>query len=152
MCLILNYFFQDTPNLYVNQQEITASEGGSVTVICHYKYSTERKWCRLGRTCVTDQSGSIDETAVTINASVSNVFTVTMSELRTESSGWYWCATRDLQMPVHVTVNKLPSITMSPSTASKIQTIFYSHKLVTRYKGNTNETLIYYYYNYYFYY
>ncbi|XP_067466377.1 CMRF35-like molecule 5 [Thunnus thynnus] len=115
-------------NLYVDQQEITASEGGSVTINCHYKYSAERKWCRPGRTCVTNQSGSKDGTAVTI---ISNVFTVTMSKLRTESSGWYWCAAGDLQMPVHVTVNELPSTTMSPSTASKIQTIFYSHKLVT---------------------
>ncbi|XP_067467143.1 polymeric immunoglobulin receptor-like [Thunnus thynnus] len=104
-------------NLYVDQQEITASEGGSVTINCHYKYSAERKWCRLGRTCVTNQFGSIDGTAVTIDASVSNVFTVTMSKLRTESSGWYWCAAGDLQMPVHVTVNELPSTTMSPSTA-----------------------------------
>ncbi|XP_044229381.1 CMRF35-like molecule 5 [Thunnus albacares] len=104
-------------NLYVGQQEITAFEGGSVTINCHYKYSAERKWCRLGRTCVTNQFGSIDGTAVTINASVSDVFNVTMSKLRTESSGWYWCAAEDLQMPVHITVNELPSTTMSPSTA-----------------------------------
>ncbi|XP_042290154.1 polymeric immunoglobulin receptor-like [Thunnus maccoyii] len=99
-------------NLYVDQQEITAFEGGSVTINCHYKYSAERKWCRLGRTCVTNQSGSIDGTAVTIDASVSNDFTVTMSKLRTESSGWYWCAAGDLQMPLHVTVNELPTATL----------------------------------------
>ena len=53
---------------------------------------------------MTESSGSIDGTAVTINASVPNVFTVTMSGLRTESSGWYYCVKGDLQMPVHVTV------------------------------------------------
>ncbi|XP_044229380.1 uncharacterized protein LOC122997358 [Thunnus albacares] len=109
-------------NLYVDQQEITAFKGRNVTIDCHYKYSAERKWCRLGRTCVTNQFGSIDGTAVTIDASVSDVFNVTMSELRTESSGWYWCAAGDLQMPVHLTVNELPSTTMSPSTARTLST------------------------------
>lgn len=137
LCLILNFFYffflQGLSNLYVGQQKSTAFEGGSVTVMCYYKYQGDTKWCRLGSSCVTDQSGSIDGTTVTINASVSNVFTVTMSELRVESSGWYWCAKGDLQMPVHVTVNELPSTTMTTNT-SKIQTIFSFHKLVTYYK------------------
>ncbi|XP_044229379.1 uncharacterized protein LOC122997357 [Thunnus albacares] len=111
-----------TSNLYVDQQEITAFEGGNVTINCHYKSPVERKWCRLGRTCVTNQFGSIDGTAVTIDASVSNDFTVTMSKLRTESSGWYWCAAGDLQMPVNVTVNESLSTTMSPSTARTLST------------------------------
>ncbi|XP_067467140.1 polymeric immunoglobulin receptor-like [Thunnus thynnus] len=106
-------------NLYVDQQEITAFKGRSVTINCHYKYSAGRKWCRLGSTCVRNQFGSIDGTAVTIDASVSNDFTVTMSKLRTESSGWYWCAAGDLQLPVNVTVKESPSTTMSPSTANK---------------------------------
>ncbi|XP_067467144.1 polymeric immunoglobulin receptor-like [Thunnus thynnus] len=116
-------------NLYVDQQEITASEGGSVTINCHYKYSAERKWCRLGRTCVTNQFGSIDGTAVTIDASVSNVFTVTMSKLRTESSGWYWCAAGDLQMPVNVTVKELPTASMS--------NLYVDQQEITAFKGRS---------------
>lgn len=143
-------FFQGKPSLYVDYKEIIAFERGSVTVMCHYEYPEVTEWCRLGSTCVTDQAGSIDGTTVTINASVPNVYTVTMSELRTESSGWYWCVKGDLQMPVHVTVHELTSTTtttMSPSTASKIVTIFYFHKLAKikpvsgRNKGNTNQTL-----------
>ncbi|XP_062287015.1 polymeric immunoglobulin receptor-like [Scomber scombrus] len=106
-------------NLYVDHQEMTSFEGGSVTVVCHYNNLKKApEWCRLGSTCVTDQSGSIDETAVTINSSVFNVFAVTMSELRTKSSGWYLCAKGDLQMPVHITVNELPSTTMDPRAHS----------------------------------
>ncbi|XP_035519709.1 polymeric immunoglobulin receptor-like [Morone saxatilis] len=107
-----------TSSLYVDQQKINAFERGSVTVMCHYKHQKVTKWCRLGSTCVTGQTGSIDGTPVTINASVTKVFTVTMSGLRTESSGWYWCANKDFQIPVHITVQKLTSTTttMSPTT------------------------------------
>ncbi|XP_042290151.1 polymeric immunoglobulin receptor-like [Thunnus maccoyii] len=122
-------------NLYVDQQEITASEGGSVTINCHYKYSAERKWCRLGRTCVTNQSGSIDGTAVTIDASVSNDFTVTMSKLRTESSGWYWCAAGDLQMPLHVTVNELPTANKTKPRTSDITADYDSQTRVSNGKN-----------------
>ncbi|XP_023282407.1 CMRF35-like molecule 1 [Seriola lalandi dorsalis] len=118
-------------SLYVDQQKITAFEGGSVTVACHHKYPKVTKWCRLGRNCVTDQSRSIDGTPVTINTSVPNVFTVTMSELTTESSGWYWCVKGKLQMPVLVTVHELTSTTtttMSPSTADFTGTISTTHQ------------------------
>ncbi|KAK1905671.1 Polymeric immunoglobulin receptor [Dissostichus eleginoides] len=81
------------PSLHVDQQEITAFEGGSVTVKCHSENPKVTKWCRLGSSsCVLDQTGSIDRATVTINTSVSNVFTVTMSGLKTENSGWY-CST-----------------------------------------------------------
>lgn len=58
---------------------------------------------------VTNQDGSMGGTAVKINASVPNLFTVTMSDLRSESSGWYWCAIGDLQMPVHIIVHEVTS-------------------------------------------
>ena len=58
---------------------------------------------------MTEPSGSIDGTAVTIDRSVPNVFTVAMSGLRTESSGWYLCVQGDLQIPVHLTVTEKPT-------------------------------------------
>ncbi|TDH01351.1 hypothetical protein EPR50_G00179240 [Perca flavescens] len=58
---------------------------------------------------MTRWSGSIDGTNVTISEGAPSVFTVTMSGLTTESSGWYWCAKGDLQMPVHVTVTERPT-------------------------------------------
>uniref|UniRef100_A0A8C2ZGM3 Ig-like domain-containing protein n=1 Tax=Cyclopterus lumpus TaxID=8103 RepID=A0A8C2ZGM3_CYCLU len=94
--------------------EIRAFDRGNVTVRCHYRSPAEATWCRLGGSCVTNGTG------VTIDASVPNVFTVTMSGLKTESSGWYQCVKGDLQMPVHVTVTK-------PPTTSK----YYNYKSKT---------------------
>ncbi|XP_029305106.1 uncharacterized protein LOC115019718 isoform X2 [Cottoperca gobio] len=112
----------DVQSLYVDKQEMTAFEGGSVTVWCRYEYPKVTEWCKLGSSsCVTDQTGSIDGATVSINESVPKVFTVTMSELRTKNSGWYCCANTDFQMPVHITVHELTSTTattMSPNTAN----------------------------------
>ncbi|KAK9541476.1 hypothetical protein VZT92_001515 [Zoarces viviparus] len=100
-----------TPSLTVDHQEITGFKGHHITINCYYSNRGEMKWCRLGRSCVTTSSGSIDGTRVTINASGPNVFTVTMSGLKTESSGWYQCVKGDLQMPVHVTVQSTTKAT-----------------------------------------
>nr|XP_040034935.1 uncharacterized protein LOC120820830 isoform X1 [Gasterosteus aculeatus aculeatus] len=99
------------PSLYVDQQEISAFDRGSVTIRCYYKNPSKKKWCKLNGMCVTDGRGSIDGTTVTINASVSNVFSVTMSGLRAESSGWYFCLNGEFEMPVRVTVHELPATT-----------------------------------------
>uniref|UniRef100_A0A3Q1G2Q5 Ig-like domain-containing protein n=1 Tax=Acanthochromis polyacanthus TaxID=80966 RepID=A0A3Q1G2Q5_9TELE len=100
---------QGTPSLYVDHQEVTGIIGENITINCHYRNSGIMKWCRLGKNCVTGSSGSIDGTRVTIDAWSSKVFTVTMSELKAESSGWYWCAIGNFQMPVHVTVTEKPT-------------------------------------------
>uniref|UniRef100_A0A4W6DGK9 Ig-like domain-containing protein n=1 Tax=Lates calcarifer TaxID=8187 RepID=A0A4W6DGK9_LATCA len=97
------------PSLYVDHQEMTGFNGDSITISCKYTTAGEIKWCRLGRNCVTGSSGSIDGTTVSINSSVPNVFTVTMSGLTTQSSGWYLCVKGDFQMPVHVTVTEKPT-------------------------------------------
>ncbi|XP_035848504.1 uncharacterized protein LOC116054989 isoform X2 [Sander lucioperca] len=101
----------DTPHLYVDHQEITRLNGDNLTINCYYTNTGETKWCRLGISCVTRSSGSIDGTKVTISEGAHSVFNVTMSGLRTESSGWYWCAKGDLKMPVHVTVTETPTTT-----------------------------------------
>uniref|UniRef100_A0A3P8PX34 Immunoglobulin domain-containing protein n=1 Tax=Astatotilapia calliptera TaxID=8154 RepID=A0A3P8PX34_ASTCA len=81
---------------------------GEVPSLCHHSNSGEMKWCRLGRNCVTGSSGSIDGTTVTTYMSEPNVFTVTMSGLQSEDSGWYWCAKGDIQIPVYLTVTEKP--------------------------------------------
>uniref|UniRef100_A0A3P9DRD2 Ig-like domain-containing protein n=1 Tax=Maylandia zebra TaxID=106582 RepID=A0A3P9DRD2_9CICH len=97
-----------TPSLYVDHQMITGYIGESTTIRCHHSNSGEMKWCRLGRNCVTGSSGSIDGTTVTTYMSEPNVFTVTMSGLQSEDSGWYWCAKEDIQIPVYLTVTEKP--------------------------------------------
>ncbi|KAE8280696.1 hypothetical protein D5F01_LYC21259 [Larimichthys crocea] len=99
---------EGTPSLYVDRQEITGFIGEQITIKCHNSNSGEIKWCKLGGSCVTS-SGSIDGTRATIDKRNRNVFTVTMSGLRVENSGWYYCAKGDFQMPVHVTVTQKPT-------------------------------------------
>ncbi|XP_027145236.1 uncharacterized protein LOC113747869 [Larimichthys crocea] len=95
-----------SPQLSVDHQEITGFNGDDVTIHFKYNISGEIQWCTLGGSCVKEQSGSLNGARMTINA---NDFTVTLSGLRTESSGWYLCTKGDLQMPVHVTVKERPS-------------------------------------------
>ncbi|XP_029377593.1 CMRF35-like molecule 8 isoform X2 [Echeneis naucrates] len=104
------------PALYVDHQAITGYVGDDITITCYYNTSGEMRWCRLGSTCVTGSSGSIDGANVTINMTLPNIFNVTMRGLTTESSDWYLCGTGDLKMPVHVTVAEKPSTTTVSST------------------------------------
>uniref|UniRef100_I3KQE5 Immunoglobulin domain-containing protein n=1 Tax=Oreochromis niloticus TaxID=8128 RepID=I3KQE5_ORENI len=95
-----------TPSLYVDHQRMKGYIGESITIRCHHSNSGEMKWCRIGRSCVTGSSGSIDGTTVTAHMRDPNVFTVTMSGLRSKDSGWYWCAKGDIQIPVYLTVTQ----------------------------------------------
>uniref|UniRef100_A0AAZ1XAU1 Immunoglobulin domain-containing protein n=1 Tax=Oreochromis aureus TaxID=47969 RepID=A0AAZ1XAU1_OREAU len=97
-----------TPSLYVDHQRITGYIGENITIRCRHSYSGKMKWCRLGYHCVTGSSGSIDGAAVTTHMSKPNVFTVTMSGLKSENSGWYWCAKGDIQIPVYLNVTEKP--------------------------------------------
>ncbi|XP_037829307.1 CMRF35-like molecule 8 [Kryptolebias marmoratus] len=98
------------PSLYVDNQEVTGFIEENITINCNYNSSGEMKWCKMGSNCVTNQSGLIDGTRVTLNTSINNVFSVTLSELRQESSGWYYCVKGDFQMPVHLTVTEKPTV------------------------------------------
>ncbi|XP_053293020.1 uncharacterized protein LOC128453919 isoform X2 [Pleuronectes platessa] len=104
------------PGLYVDHQEIGGFIGESITISCNYSTAGEIKWCKLGRSCVTGQSGAIDGTIVTIDSGGLNVFHVSMSGLSTGSIGWYLCVKGDLQMPVHVNVTEKPTTTTLATT------------------------------------
>uniref|UniRef100_A0A673CD44 Immunoglobulin domain-containing protein n=1 Tax=Sphaeramia orbicularis TaxID=375764 RepID=A0A673CD44_9TELE len=107
----------------VNTHEVTGFIGDQITIDCHYRGSKQIKWCRTGgegpTSCIKD-SGKKDDTKVTINRNTPGVITVTMSELRERSSGWYWCTDEDLQMPVHVTIKERPT-TITYSTVTKTE-------------------------------
>nr|XP_023840349.2 uncharacterized protein LOC111961919 [Salvelinus alpinus] len=101
-----------TPELYVDQQEVTGV-GGSVIVKCYCSYTGNRKsWCRIGGSvsCVERNSGALDGTSVTLHqttdATRGNILMVTMSGLKMENTGWYRCRVGDLVMPVHITVRR----------------------------------------------
>uniref|UniRef100_A0A672GAU7 Ig-like domain-containing protein n=1 Tax=Salarias fasciatus TaxID=181472 RepID=A0A672GAU7_SALFA len=99
---------QGVPGLHVDNQEVKGFMGEDLTISCYCSNTGESQWCRLGGPCVKGSAGEIDSTSVIINNNHDGVFTVTMKRLRTESSGWYFCASEGLQMPVHVTVEHRP--------------------------------------------
>nr|XP_046224275.1 polymeric immunoglobulin receptor-like [Oncorhynchus gorbuscha] len=116
-----------TPELYVDQQEVTGVEGGSVIVNCYYSNTGNRKgWCRIGGngSCVGVDSGTINGTSVTLqqttDATRRNVLMVTKGGLKMENTGWYRCGVGDLIMPVHITVRQ-QTTTQSTTTMTTTQ-------------------------------
>uniref|UniRef100_A0A8C7TBL5 Ig-like domain-containing protein n=1 Tax=Oncorhynchus mykiss TaxID=8022 RepID=A0A8C7TBL5_ONCMY len=123
------YLCSGTPELYVDQQEVTGVERGSVIVNCYYSNTENRKgWCRIGGSsgcCVGVDSGTINGTSVTLQqATRRNVLMVTMSGLKMENTGWYRCGVGDLIMPVHITVRQQTTThsTTTMTTAEPVQT------------------------------
>uniref|UniRef100_A0A4W5J885 Immunoglobulin domain-containing protein n=1 Tax=Hucho hucho TaxID=62062 RepID=A0A4W5J885_9TELE len=113
-----------TPELYVDQQELSGVVGWSVTVLCYYStLGGSGRWCRMGRSCVAvGRSRASDGTSVKLvqdqrKTTNSFVLTVNMSGLRIENTGWYWCEKGDLFISLaesntsHPTV--IPSVTNS---------------------------------------
>lgn len=96
--------------LYVHQQKVTGLTGEETTIKCYYQNPGVAKWCRVGGSCVTQSRGSMVGTTALIDQTAPSVLRVTMTGLKMEDSGWYWCNKGDLQMPVHLSVReKLPS-------------------------------------------
>uniref|UniRef100_A0A674A247 Polymeric immunoglobulin receptor-like n=1 Tax=Salmo trutta TaxID=8032 RepID=A0A674A247_SALTR len=117
-----------TPELYVDQQELTGVVGGSVTVLCYYsKLGDSGRWCRMGGSCVAvGHPGALDGTFVKLvqeqrETTNGYVLMVTMSGLMMENTGWYRCEKGDLQLPVYVTVNQ-PTTIQSTTTITTTQT------------------------------
>ncbi|XP_028324742.1 uncharacterized protein LOC114476925 [Gouania willdenowi] len=111
---IREYFYlsvtEGESSLYTEEQNYVGYIGENITIKCFSKVTGVKKWCRLGGPCVTDRisDGAIHGTTVTINTSVPGGFNVTMSKLRSESKGWYYCEAGDFQMPVYIRVQNRP--------------------------------------------
>uniref|UniRef100_A0A3P8Z395 Ig-like domain-containing protein n=1 Tax=Esox lucius TaxID=8010 RepID=A0A3P8Z395_ESOLU len=107
------------PRLYVEQQQVTGVEGGSATVCCYYSNTGDVAWCRVGVPCVW-YSGTLDGALGRLNLAMDaknrKVLTVTMSDLKMEDAGWYWCSVGDLQIPVQITVKPHSVTTLSTTT------------------------------------
>ncbi|TWW78621.1 hypothetical protein D4764_11G0007420 [Takifugu flavidus] len=68
------------------------------------------------------------------------VFTVTMSGLKMEDSGWYWCSRGDLQMPVQIIVREKPSTTAQPETFTSPELVSPSTTNEAEKPSTTDET------------
>ncbi|CAB1318988.1 unnamed protein product [Coregonus sp. 'balchen'] len=114
------------PELYVDQQEVTGVEGGSVIVKCYYSDIGNTEWCRShgSVSCMWMNSGTLDGTSVTLqqttDATIGNILMVNMSGLKMENTGWYMCRVGYLIMPVHITVRR-QTTTQSTTTMTTTQ-------------------------------
>ncbi|XP_029525273.1 polymeric immunoglobulin receptor-like isoform X2 [Oncorhynchus nerka] len=133
-----------TPEIYVDQQELTGVVGGSVTVLCYYSsQGSTGGWCRMGGSCVAvGLSGALNGTCVKLvqeqrETTNGYVLMVTMRGLMMENTGWYWCEKGDLQMPVHITVNQ-PTTTQSTTAMTQTST---SHQ-GSLYKFDTSQSTV----------
>ncbi|XP_072566589.1 polymeric immunoglobulin receptor-like [Paramormyrops kingsleyae] len=109
-----------SPGLSVEEQVVTGVEGDSVSVQCRYRNDYSQKiWCKIGGSCASVNSRSLDGRPVLIrNDRVNKVFSVTMRGLERKDTGWYWCADRDHQIPVHITVNQTTTATINTEQAT----------------------------------
>ncbi|XP_064788540.1 polymeric immunoglobulin receptor-like isoform X2 [Oncorhynchus masou masou] len=134
-----------SPELYVDQQQMTGVVGGSVTVLCYYSsQGSSGRWCRMGGSCVAvGLSGALDGTCVKLVQEQSRttngyVLMVTISGLMMENTGWYWCKKGEQQMPVHITVNQ-PTTTQSTTTTTQASSTHQAS--LTSAKSNTPPTV-----------
>lgn len=100
--LILSVYPSATPELYVDDQMISGYEGSHVMISCYHKTKKPKAWCKIGGACV-NTAGNMSGASVQLRSTNSG-FSVTMSELTMDNTGWYWCSAGDQQMPVHITV------------------------------------------------
>lgn len=100
--MIFSVFLTATPKLYVDNQMITAYEGGHVVISCYYQAKNSNAWCKIGGPCVST-IGNISDASVKLSR-MDWGFRVTMSKLTIKNTGWYMCSAGYQQMPVHITV------------------------------------------------
>ncbi|XP_026094056.1 uncharacterized protein LOC113066354 [Carassius auratus] len=101
------------PGLRVSSQTVSGYEGGNVTILCH----GASHWCTIRGSCAGRDAGSLERTVVRDDDG--SVLRVTLYQLQKEDSGWYYCANKDSQMPVHLTVHlTITQCTTNPSYSS----------------------------------
>uniref|UniRef100_A0A9J8BZN8 Ig-like domain-containing protein n=1 Tax=Cyprinus carpio carpio TaxID=630221 RepID=A0A9J8BZN8_CYPCA len=103
---------QSAPDVSVVSSSVSGHEGGDISVQCVYSSDYQNKlkqWCRykdqscytVGRT-VTSQNSSVQISDDDGRRS----FTVLMTGLRLNDSGWYRCSAGEALSPVHITVTE----------------------------------------------
>uniref|UniRef100_A0A3B5KGZ4 Immunoglobulin domain-containing protein n=1 Tax=Takifugu rubripes TaxID=31033 RepID=A0A3B5KGZ4_TAKRU len=110
-----------------------APPGDSVSIPClyHPKYTSHVKYLCQG------YYYEFCSYAVKTNW---QIFTVTMSGLKMEDSGWYWCSRGDLQMPVQIIVREKPSTTAQPETLTSLELVSPSTTNEAEKPSTTDET------------
>ncbi|KAF4076405.1 hypothetical protein AMELA_G00214780 [Ameiurus melas] len=110
--------------------KLSLQTGASVTIPCHYDrtYVQYKKyWCynieASFRSCtIQAYSNEIKGNVTVIDNPAESLFTVTMKDLQTENTGWYWCGIEkrglDVNENVYITVKSDPDLSVMKSRVS----------------------------------
>ncbi|MBN3299283.1 PIGR protein, partial [Amia calva] len=98
---------------YVVNATVTGQIGGEVSVQCRYGNpyrSRQKQWCRSGDWSSCQKAGSPGTaghgSVLITDHTAEGLFSVTVSGLRPEDQGWYWCDISDQQLPVYLKVTE----------------------------------------------
>ncbi|XP_055018370.1 polymeric immunoglobulin receptor-like isoform X2 [Boleophthalmus pectinirostris] len=100
-------------NLSVDSQWVLGYFDDQITIQCKCNGSDQKTWCRFGGRCI-HTSGILNKAQISIDTRDAGVFAVTMTGLKADDIGWYWCGFGDLQMPVFL------DLTIRPTTITSI--------------------------------
>ncbi|KAM9439527.1 uncharacterized protein Hap1MRO34_000031 isoform 2-T4 [Clarias gariepinus] len=111
-------------------REFSLQTGSSVTIPCHYdkQYIQHRKyWCYYPKfiynNCKIQAYANNTQGRVTVTDNpAESLFTVTMNNLQTENTGWYWCVVEiggimepDVKEELYITVKGVPDLSVKES-------------------------------------
>ncbi|XP_050957162.1 polymeric immunoglobulin receptor-like [Labeo rohita] len=102
---------QSVPDVSVVSSSVSGHEGGDISVQCLYsseKKNEVKQWCRIkDQSCYTVGSTDTSQNSlVKISDDGKKTFTVLMTGLKLNDSGWYFCSVGDWQAPVQLKVTK----------------------------------------------
>ncbi|XP_053083413.1 polymeric immunoglobulin receptor-like isoform X2 [Pangasianodon hypophthalmus] len=104
-----SFYISVIHGMSVANNEVSAEEGGSVTVQCLYSEKhreNEKRWCRSGdiSSCKGTSNGTFSSESLLISDDRKDTVTVTMRRLEKRDTGWYWCEAGEHQLSVYVLV------------------------------------------------
>ncbi|XP_050957171.1 polymeric immunoglobulin receptor-like [Labeo rohita] len=115
---------QSDPDVSVVSSSVSGHEGGDISVQCLYSSGYQNKlkqWCRYkDQSCYTvGRTDTSQNSSVQISDDGRRSFTVLMTGLRLNDSGWYFCSVGEALNPVHVTITKRKESVSADTGAEK---------------------------------
>ncbi|MBN3307918.1 CLM6 protein, partial [Amia calva] len=111
---------------YVVNATVTGQIGGEVSVQCRYGNpyrSRQKQWCRSGDWSSCQKAGSPGTaghgSVLITDHTAEGLFSVTVSGLRPEDQGWYWCDISDQQLPVYLKVTEATATATAAPTSQQ---------------------------------
>ncbi|XP_063056458.1 polymeric immunoglobulin receptor-like [Engraulis encrasicolus] len=134
------------PELQSEGSVFSGPVGGLVQVRCVFSgrlQRGEKKWCRSGTVvCLTaGRTSKLSKYSLDTDTHT-GVLTVTIRDLRASDAGWYWCAGRDTQLPVYVSVGLSRQGTEKPQPQPQtLQGQTTDHSGASKNKSARNESI-----------